>query len=151
MVSPLIKNGNLVKYLNGVEGSWGSVGVGVGVGGGAVLDHARGGSAGCAVGLGIGLLPLSPPSASTLSPAMGRTRTASFPVWGSPTPGAGESGRRRRSAAAGGAVGAVPRELDLYRFMHEIAKGMDYLHENGVLHGDLKVRFRFCGLVFALG
>lgn len=32
------------------------------------------------------------------------------------------------------------REGDLFRFMLEIAKGMEYLHKNGVLHGDLKVR-----------
>ncbi|KAH9476525.1 putative serine/threonine-protein kinase [Psilocybe cubensis] len=32
----------------------------------------------------------------------------------------------------------VSREWDLFRFMHEIAKGMEYLHGNGVLHGDLK-------------
>lgn len=31
------------------------------------------------------------------------------------------------------------RESDLNRFMLEIAMGMDYLHEHGVLHGDLKV------------
>ena len=44
----------------------------------------------------------------------------------------------------------VPKEWDLYRFMHEIAKGMEYLHNVrvvrggrevfGILHGDLKVR-----------
>ncbi|KAJ7249861.1 hypothetical protein C8J57DRAFT_1437777 [Mycena rebaudengoi] len=30
------------------------------------------------------------------------------------------------------------QEGDLPRFMHEVAKGMEYLHEKGVLHGDLK-------------
>lgn len=34
------------------------------------------------------------------------------------------------------------RECDLNRFMLEIAMGMDYLHDHGVLHGDLKVSFR---------
>ncbi|KAH8825809.1 hypothetical protein DL96DRAFT_1670173 [Flagelloscypha sp. PMI_526] len=29
-------------------------------------------------------------------------------------------------------------KIDLLRYMHEIAKGMHYLHQNGVLHGDLK-------------
>ena len=32
----------------------------------------------------------------------------------------------------------IHREWDLFRFMHEIAKGMEYLHGEGVLHGDLK-------------
>jgi serine/threonine protein kinase len=31
------------------------------------------------------------------------------------------------------------RQSDLSRFMLEIAMGMDYLHDHGVLHGDLKV------------
>lgn len=31
-------------------------------------------------------------------------------------------------------------EDDTYRFMQEIAKGMEYLHSRDVLHGDLKVR-----------
>lgn len=34
------------------------------------------------------------------------------------------------------------KEDDLFRFMLEIAKGMEYLHRNGVLHGDLKVCFQ---------
>lgn len=42
------------------------------------------------------------------------------------------------------AGGEVPREWDLFRYMHEIAKGMEYLHIQGVLHGDLKVSFFFC-------
>jgi serine/threonine protein kinase len=36
---------------------------------------------------------------------------------------------------------------DLLRFMYEIARGMEYLHSKGVLHGDLKVRF---GLFFGI-
>ncbi|KAJ3745993.1 hypothetical protein DFH05DRAFT_1394532 [Lentinula detonsa] len=32
----------------------------------------------------------------------------------------------------------VPKEWDLLRFVHEIAQGMEYLHSQGVLHGDLK-------------
>ncbi|KAM6492858.1 hypothetical protein JOM56_010992 [Amanita muscaria] len=54
------------------------------------------------------------------------------------------------TARGGGqlSIGDVPKELDLYRFMHEIAKGMDYLHNievtrgnsrvTGIVHGDLK-------------
>jgi hypothetical protein len=30
--------------------------------------------------------------------------------------------------------------MDALRMMHEIAKGMKYLHCNNILHGDLKVR-----------
>ena len=30
--------------------------------------------------------------------------------------------------------------VDALRMMHEISKGMAYLHKRGVLHGDLKVR-----------
>ncbi|KAJ4490744.1 hypothetical protein J3R30DRAFT_3277483 [Lentinula aciculospora] len=32
----------------------------------------------------------------------------------------------------------IPKGWDLLRFMHEIAKGMEYLHSQGVLHGDFK-------------
>ncbi|KAJ3848775.1 hypothetical protein EV368DRAFT_48649 [Lentinula lateritia] len=42
---------------------------------------------------------------------------------------------------SGSRVENVPKEWDLLRFMHEIAKGMEYLHGQGVLHGDLKASF----------
>lgn len=35
---------------------------------------------------------------------------------------------------------AEASRLDALRMMHEISKGMAYLHREGVLHGDLKVR-----------
>ncbi|EDR03117.1 uncharacterized protein LACBIDRAFT_238810 [Laccaria bicolor S238N-H82] len=35
-------------------------------------------------------------------------------------------------------IGDASREWDLFRFMYEIAKGMEYLHTQDVLHGDLK-------------
>lgn len=31
--------------------------------------------------------------------------------------------------------------VDLLKMIHQIAKGMAYLHGRGILHGDLKVRF----------
>ncbi|KAJ7367714.1 hypothetical protein DFH08DRAFT_4178 [Mycena albidolilacea] len=43
-----------------------------------------------------------------------------------------------RRVAQEGDASQNSREGDLLRFMHEIAKGMSYLHEKGVLHGDLK-------------
>jgi hypothetical protein len=50
---------------------------------------------------------------------------ASVPTWGA-SPRLGEVGSRRQSVLAG----VIPREWDLYRFRHQIAKGMEYLHEN---------------------
>ncbi|KAJ6627483.1 hypothetical protein B0H10DRAFT_2161143 [Mycena sp. CBHHK59/15] len=47
------------------------------------------------------------------------------------------SGFLRRVAQEGEAA-KNGREGDLLRFMHEVAKGMEYLHDKGVLHGDLK-------------
>ncbi|KAF9233130.1 hypothetical protein BU15DRAFT_80438 [Melanogaster broomeanus] len=38
----------------------------------------------------------------------------------------------------GSDVGTNEEQIDLLRCMHQIAKGMEYLHGRGVLHGDLK-------------
>ncbi|KAJ7194851.1 hypothetical protein GGX14DRAFT_377636 [Mycena pura] len=43
-----------------------------------------------------------------------------------------------RRVAQQGEAAKNGREDDLLRFMHEVAKGMEYLHGKGVLHGDLK-------------
>ncbi|KAG6819733.1 hypothetical protein H0H93_009207 [Arthromyces matolae] len=67
-----------------------------------------------------------------------RERKVTFPVWeeGQAQP------KPRNGHAQKGSVGetkvVVPRNTDLFRFMLEIAQGMEYLHANGVLHGDLK-------------
>ena len=37
---------------------------------------------------------------------------------------------------------------DVYRILQEVAKGMEYLHENDTLHGDLKVRHRVSMEIF---
>ncbi|KAF9462806.1 hypothetical protein BDZ94DRAFT_1260375 [Collybia nuda] len=112
-VSPYLKNGSLVEYLKKLSGGGGNGNGGVGLG----LEFAMGGGQS-------GGVPV-------------RGRTATFPVW-SRSPGGsprreGIVGRRGRSPDE-----PVSREADLYRFMQEIAKGMEYLHQNGVLHGDLK-------------
>jgi Protein tyrosine and serine/threonine kinase len=124
-VMPYQKNGNLVQYLKGVEAGWSNNGGARAAGG----DRGRLGSSGR--GLGIG-------SASG-SPSPGKRRTMS-PARSSPSGNTvGGLGLSLESSAGIKENAGVPREWDLYRFMHEIAKGMEYLHANGVLHGDLKV------------
>lgn len=113
-VSPYLKNGSLVEYLKRLSGG-GNGGVGLG------LEFATG---------------AAQSTVSSGGPVRGRQAT--FPVWRSGSPGGsprreGTGGRRGRSPEE-----PVAREADLYRFMQEIAKGMEYLHQNGVLHGDLK-------------
>ncbi|PPQ65454.1 hypothetical protein CVT24_010785 [Panaeolus cyanescens] len=43
-----------------------------------------------------------------------------------------------RSRSSFGRVCRVLKAGDMYRMMQEVAKGMEYLHEEGILHGDLK-------------
>ncbi|KAF7321723.1 Protein kinase domain-containing protein [Mycena kentingensis (nom. inval.)] len=70
-----------------------------------------------------------------------RERYASFPGWNQ-VGGASvirNTGRTRHVSISGELIALHGgKETDLLRFMHEIAKGMDYLHGKGVLHGDLK-------------
>ncbi|KAJ7163568.1 hypothetical protein C8R43DRAFT_285859 [Mycena crocata] len=71
----------------------------------------------------------------------GRERNASFPGFTSVGGGSviRNGGRSRHASVSNDLLGLHGgKEGDLLRFMHEIAKGMDYLHSQGVLHGDLK-------------
>ncbi|KAL0562580.1 hypothetical protein V5O48_019506, partial [Marasmius crinis-equi] len=77
-------------------------------------------------GLGLGLTGVPAPVSSS-SVQLGHRRGRS---------GSGSASALASSSAV--SLGEVEREWDLLRFMHEIAKGMEYLHSNGVLHGDLK-------------
>lgn len=54
--------------------------------------------------------------------------------------GMSEDARNRKKSTGNAAYnGEIRKEWDLLKFIYEIAKGMDYLHGQGVLHGDLKV------------
>ncbi|KAF9069993.1 hypothetical protein BDP27DRAFT_1362916 [Rhodocollybia butyracea] len=92
-----------------------------------------------AVGLGLGASAAHPyglVSSNLGSPALRDTQTHSRGRSGSGSMIGGSVGS---PAGFGiGAVGDLAKEWDLLRFMHEIAKGMEYLHSRGVLHGDLK-------------
>ncbi|KAJ7647115.1 hypothetical protein FB45DRAFT_1099808 [Roridomyces roridus] len=82
----------------------------------------------------------SNPAFDTMSGFTGRERHASYPGF---TPLDGDSGfrhgtRSRHMSVSGDLLQLGGKEGDLLKFMHEIAKGMEYLHGRGVLHGDLK-------------
>ncbi len=52
------------------------------------------------------------------------------------------TGRGRSGSGSGDSlIIDAGKGWDLLKFMHEVAKGMAYLHSKGVLHGDLKVAF----------
>jgi Protein tyrosine and serine/threonine kinase len=125
-VSPYEKHGSLVQYLKEVAMEW-DAGDGTVAGG---IDVSGGGKP--SKGLGVRNLSVSP------SPGKGR---ATIPVSASPSrdPQRGYPLGGKLGSAGTGDDGPVPREWDLYRFMYEIAKGMEYLHSNDLVHGDLKV------------
>jgi serine/threonine protein kinase len=117
-VSPYMKNGSLVQHLKWVE-----------------LEERP---SNLGIGMGSSQMPLSPIWSSPANLGSGTFPPPWTPVRGiSPT---------RRDLTPPGLRGrsitpedtAIHREWDLFRFMHEIAKGMEYLHGEGVLHGDLK-------------
>ena len=117
-VSPYMKNGSLVRHLKWVE-----------------LEERP---SNLGIGMGSSQMPLSPIRSSPSSLGSGTFPPPWTAVRGiSPT---------RRDLTPPGFRGrsitpedtTIHREWDLFRFMHEIAKGMEYLHGEGVLHGDLK-------------
>ena len=52
----------------------------------------------------------------------------------------GSAGIIHRECRLKGLGHADPTRIDAVKMIHEISKGMAYLHGQGVLHGDLKVR-----------
>ena len=113
LVSPYLKNGSLVEHLKKVE------------------HESR------PPGLGIGSIT-NPVSPTPLSPLLSRSpglRAISLPAF----PDSNNAGDSRESVKPqSGENNHIRRQWDLFRFMHEISKGMEYLHGKGVLHGDLK-------------
>ncbi|KAF8634740.1 hypothetical protein AX15_000748 [Amanita polypyramis BW_CC] len=117
-VSPYAKNGSLPEYLRRVALEHG------------VLNSAasQSGNLGHAGGSSLSPRRSSPARDSLLRSSLTGTLTG------------------RRDQPLG--MNDVTKEWDLYRFMHEIAKGMEYLHNMkvvrgdrevfGILHGDLK-------------
>ncbi|KAF9523670.1 hypothetical protein CPB83DRAFT_862451 [Crepidotus variabilis] len=117
-VSPYLKNGSLVQYLKRIEVEVRPSGLGLGPGASVSSVTPQRSPGNRAVTMpqpsrasGSSIITSHPES--TLSPSASTTRPSRD---GSP----------------------VQREWDLFRFMHEVAKGMEYLHGKGVLHGDLK-------------
>lgn len=116
-VSPYLKNGSLVEHLKRLDESAKASGHWTG------SNFSGGGSSGI---------------------RSNRGRTATFPNWdGWRGGGPGGSPKRDTLGSPGMRMGsdesAIPKEHNLFRYMLEIAKGIEYLHSNGVLHGDLKV------------
>ena len=118
-VSPYLKNGTLVEYLKKIDLEVRSSGLGVGTNSSQSVPAS----------------PFRSPGARTVSlPASSRFSSSGENGQVGPS-GSGSAPPMSRATSRDG---SIQREWDLFRFMHEIARGMAYLHGNGVLHGDLK-------------
>jgi serine/threonine protein kinase len=115
-VSSYMKNGSLVQYLKRVE-----------------LEERP---SGLGIGMGSSQMPLSPIRTPPSNLGSGTSPASWTAVRGiSPTRLTPPSSRGKPLPSEDT---AIHQEWDLFRFMYEIAKGMEYLHSEGVLHGDLK-------------
>lgn len=113
LVSPYLKNGSLVEYLRRVEHELRPPGLGIG----STTN------------------PVTPFSPFSRSPAL---RAISLPIFPETNIRNNKGDSKDTDRSQLGENDIIRREWDLFRFMHEIAKGMEYLHGKGVLHGDLK-------------
>ena len=135
-VSHYMKNGSLVQHLKRVELEERPNNLGIGMGSRPMsLSPIRSPPS----NPGSGTFPTSwaavrgiSPTRRDLTPPSSRGNVTPSGSRGNLTP----PGSRGRSPTREDT--SIHREWDLFRFMHEIGKGMEYLHSEGVLHGDLK-------------
>lgn len=119
-VSPYMKNGSLPEYLKRIELEMHPPGLGVGSNQSLPTTPFR------TPGLRATTLPTTPKGTP---PGMGNGEF-SISAPGLTVPPTSRSPSRENNH--------IQREWDLFRLMHEVAKGMAYLHGQGVLHGDFK-------------
>ncbi|KAF5329372.1 hypothetical protein D9619_009450 [Psilocybe cf. subviscida] len=140
-VSPYLQYGTLVEYLRHVELDIRPRGLGIGAGSndlaGTITPRAN------SPAVRASTLPNSSPMFVTgKSPKRGggirHPLLAPTPAYLSPPVATGSLPGSSPMSLHNELSDPVEREWDLFRFMHEIAKGMSYLHANGVHHGDLK-------------
>lgn len=136
-VSPYVKHGSLSEYLRkqpadvvrAVEASEARYRT-------ASLPPSRGGAPGGG-GAGTSLVALATSNSASSASSLVGSPTTSTNHHSSPS---ASSLPRPQSSSTLPLPSPEPikKEWDLLRFMCEIARGMDYLHSQGVLHGDLK-------------
>lgn len=118
-VSPYEKNGSLSEFLR-------RIGPNSGMSSSVSLADRR---------IRPSSLPVGPQGGSSSSANQGLGLGLGLGLMPSGRPRSGSGGATMVASPSG----EVSKEMDLLRYLHEVSKGMEYLHSNGVLHGDLKV------------